>query len=207
LGAYGQTEHLCVAFHRPDDYAFDSVGRPMRGTEVRVADDGELLVRRGALTFSGYWGRPGATREAFTDDGQWLRTGDLARVDARGRLVITGRKKEMIALSTGKKIAPLPIEARLATHPSLAQAVLFGEGRKHAAALLFVRDGATRDDEALAEHVAAVNATLAPHERVRRWSTVGRELTVAAGELTATLKVRRAAVAARYADAVEALFT
>jgi long-chain acyl-CoA synthetase len=205
LGAYGQTEHLCVAFHRPDDYSFDSVGRPMRGTELRVTDDGELLVRRSALTFSGYWGRPAATREAFTDDGAWLRTGDLARVDDRGRLVITGRKKELIALSTGKKVAPLPIEARLAEHPSVAHAVVFGEGRKHAAALLFVRD-ARPVDGALDAHVAAVNATLAPHEQVRRWSAVRGELTEAAGELTATLKVRRAAVAARYAHDVEALF-
>src|SRR5437868_4028046 len=99
LGAYGQTEHLCVAFHRPNDYGFDSVGRPMRGTELRIADDDELLIRRSALTFSGYWRRPDATRDAFTIDGEWLRTGDLGRMDARGRLVITGRKKEMLALS------------------------------------------------------------------------------------------------------------
>lgn len=175
LGAYGQTEHLCVAMHRPDDYAFDSVGRLMPGTDARLADDGELLLRRGALTFSGYWGRPDATREAFTDDGAWLRTGDLARFDAHGRLVITGRKKEMLALSTGKKVAPLPIEARLAALGGVAQAVLVGEGRKHVGALLFVRDGASPPDDALvAAHVAQLNASLAPHEQVRRWVVVPR---------------------------------
>jgi long-chain acyl-CoA synthetase len=208
LGAYGQTEHLCVAFHRPGDYAFDSVGRAMKGTELRIADDGEVLIRRGALTFSGYWGRPGATREAFTDDGLWLRTGDLGRVDARGRLVITGRKKEILALSTGKKVSPLPIEARLAEHPRVAHAVLFGEGCAYVGALLFVPDAA--DDPTivptLVEHVLAVNATLAPHERIRRWHAVPSALTQGEGELTATMKVRRAAVAARHAAAVEELF-
>jgi long-chain acyl-CoA synthetase len=212
LGAYGQTEHLCVAFHRPDDSEFDSVGRPMKGTEIRIADDGEVLLRRGALTFSGYWGRPGASRAAFTEDGEWLLTGDLGRIDARGRLVITGRKKELLALSTGKKVAPLPIEARLAEHAHVAQAVLFGDGRKHVGALLFARDAGVEalDTTALASvaaHVERVNTALAPHEQVRRWRVVPRELTEAAGELTATLKVRRAVVAARYADDVEALFT
>ncbi|AHG91268.1 AMP-dependent synthetase and ligase [Gemmatirosa kalamazoonensis] len=206
LGAYGQTEHLCVAFHRPDDYDFDSVGRPMLGTELRIAADGELLIGRGALTFAGYWGRPEATRDAFTDDGRWLRTGDLARIDERGRLAITGRKKELLALSTGKKVAPLPIEGRLAEHPRVAQAVVFGDGRKHVGALLFLRDGAAADDASLDAHVREVNATLAPHEQVRRWRAVPGELRESAGELTATLKVKRAVVAARHADAVEALF-
>lgn len=207
LGAYGQTEHLCIAFHRPHDYAFDSVGRPMRSTELAFGDDGEILVRRSALTFGGYWGRPDATQEAFTDDGRWLRTGDVGYLDAHGRLVVSGRKKEMIALSTGKKVAPLPIEGRLAEHPSVAQAVVVGEGRKLPAALLFLRDGAAVDEAALDAHVADVNAALAPHEQVRRWLAVPHELTEADGELTPTLKVKRAVIASRYADLLERLFT
>ena len=91
LGAYGQTEHLCVAMHRPDAYDALSVGPPMPGTEVRIADDGELLIRRNALTFAGYHGRPNATRAAFTADGLWHKTGDLAEIGENGRLRITGR--------------------------------------------------------------------------------------------------------------------
>jgi long-chain acyl-CoA synthetase len=206
LGAYGQTEHLCVAFHRPDDYAFDSVGRPMLGTELRIAGDGEILVRRSALTFSGYWNKLIATREAFTDDGAWLRTGDLGLLDGAGRLVVTGRKKEMIALSTSKKVAPLPIEARLTEHPLVAHAVVVGEGRKYVGALLFLHHANGADAAALDAHVADVNATLAPHEQVRRWAVVPHALSEAAGELTPTHKVKRPVVAARYTGILESLF-
>jgi long-chain acyl-CoA synthetase len=206
LGAYGQTEHLCVAFHRPNDYAFDSVGRPMPGTELQIADDGEVLVRRGALTFSGYWNKPAATREAFTEDGAWLRTGDLGSLDAAGRLVITGRKKEILALSTGKKVAPLPIEARLVAHPSVAHAVVVGEGQRFVGALLFLRPDVASDEASLDVHVADLNAALAPHEQVRRWRAVPHELSEAAGELTPTLKAKRAVIAARYADLIESLY-
>lgn len=212
LGAYGQTEHLCISFHHPGEAGFDGVGRPMPGTEVRIASDGEILVRRSALTFAGYHARPDATRDAFTADGQWLRTGDLGTLDARGRLHVTGRKKEVLALSTGKKVAPLPIEARLTAHPLVAHAVVLGEGRRFAAALLFVPPERAADAspavlaEALAPHVATVNAALAPHERVVRHAVVVAALDDASGLLTPTLKVRRAAVAARFAPQVEALF-
>jgi long-chain acyl-CoA synthetase len=207
LGAYGQTEHLCVAMHRPDDYAFDGVGAPMPGTEVRLAADGELLVRRNALTFSGYLNKPEATAAAFTPGGVWLRTGDTAEIDAAGRIRITGRQKEILALSTGKKVAPLPIERRLAEHAAVAHAVVVGDGRRHASALLFVRGDAPAGARAtLGEHVAAVNASLAPHEQVRRWLALDAELTEAGGELTPTLKVRRATVASRFANLIEELY-
>ena len=207
LGAYGQTEHLCVAMHRPDSDTFDGVGHPMPGTEVRVAPDGELLVRRNALTFSGYLNRPDATRAAFTEDGAWLRTGDTAEIDGAGRIRITGRIKEILALSTGKKVTPLPIERRLAEHPRVDRAVVLGEGRKHAVALLFAREGREGSDGGEVDaHVAAVNETLAPHERVRRWALVPAELTEADGTLTPKLEVRRAIVAARYARLIEELY-
>jgi long-chain acyl-CoA synthetase len=208
LGAYGQTEHLCVAFHRPEDYDFDGVGLPMPETTLRIADDGEILVRRGALTFAGYLDRQAETRAAFTDDGAWLRTGDLGTLDARGRLHVTGRVKEMLALSTGKKVAPLPIEARLRAHPAIAQALVAGEGRRFATALLFAPDApdsaATRAE--LATHVESVNADLAPHERVARWALVPEELTEADGALTPTLKLRRAVIEARYHALLEGLY-
>ncbi|GLC27723.1 AMP-dependent synthetase/ligase [Roseisolibacter agri] len=208
LGAYGQTEHLCVAFHRPDAYDFAGVGRPMEGTTLRIAADGEIQVRRNALTFAGYLGRPEATQAAFTADGAWLRTGDLGAIDARGILHVTGRLKEILALSTGKKVAPLPIEARLREHRAVSQALVAGEGRRFATALLFVP---AADDEAevrraLDAHVAQVNDGLAPHERIARWALVPEELTEAGGELTPTLKVRRSVVEAKYHAVLEELY-
>jgi len=226
LGAYGLTEHLCVAFHRPDDYDFEGVGRAMPGTAVTVAADGEILVRRSGLTFSGYHARPDDTAEAFTPDGAWLRTGDLGTIDADGRLHVTGRKKELIALSTGKKVAPAPIEARLAEDPWIAQAMLYGEGRKFVTALVALRrpvveawaraEGLGADFDALVGHPAVrervqtavdrVNAGLSRTEQVRRFALLDRELTLEAGELTPTLKLRRPLLAERYGDRLEALY-
>jgi long-chain acyl-CoA synthetase len=226
LGAYGLTEHLCVAFQRPGRYGFDGVGPTMPGSEVRIAEDGEILVRRSALTFDGYHGKPQATAEAFTADGAWLRTGDLGTLDERGSLRVTGRKKELIALSTGKKIAPAPIEARLMSHPWIGQAVLFGEGRKYVSALLVPRRssleawarvrGADPEDPTLLENaelvaevagaVEAVNALFSAPERVRRFRLLPRELTAEAGELTPTLKIRRHVVNARYGALLESLY-
>ena len=226
LGAYGQTEHLCVAMHRPSRYDTDSVGPTMPGTEVRIAEDGELLVRRGELTFSGYLGKPEATREAFTADGAWLRTGDLATMTADGRLRITGRKKEIIALSNGKKVSPLPIEAALTQDPFIAHAMLYGEGKNFITALLVPSRSMVEKwlhehgsslpyEEALHEPqvvariqraVDAVNARLSRPEQVRRWTLLGHELAAEHDELTPTMKVRRATVTERYRVLLEPLY-
>jgi long-chain acyl-CoA synthetase len=227
LGAYGMTEHLCVAFNRPDRYTLDSAGPPMPGTELRIAADGEVLVRRGPLTFDGYHGRPEATRDAFTPDGAWLLSGDLGELGADGCLRITGRKKELIALSSGKKVAPLPIEQRLVQDPWIGQAMLYGEGRHFVTALFALRRPVVEawarergiDDsfgELLAHpEVAArvqaaverVNAALSRPEQVRRWIVLERELSADEDELTPTLKIRRPVVAARYRDRMEALYS
>jgi long-chain acyl-CoA synthetase len=226
LGAYGQTEHLCVAMNRPAAPRFDTVGLPMPGTEVRVADDGELLVRRSALTFSGYWQRDDETRAAFTDDGTWLHTGDRAVVLEDGSLRITGRVKELIALSTGRKIAPLPIEAALTATPYIAHAVCHGEGRKFLVALLSPRramleawaasQGESTPWPALASqpsvralletHVSAVNATLARTDRIVAFAITADEFTQENGLLTPTFKVVRRAADARYAGAFASLY-
>lgn len=226
LGAYGQTEHLCVAMNRTGHVRFDGVGTPMPGTEVRIADDGELLVKRSALTFSGYWHNDAATREAFTDDGQWLRTGDRAALEIDGTLRITGRVKELIALSTGRKIAPLPIEASLVESPYVAHAVCYGEGRKYLTALLsprraMVESWARAHDvdtpwPALAQHpqvhallqdaVSHVNAQLARTDRIQRFAVTATEFTLEGGELTPTLKVLRGVIASRYATTFDALY-
>jgi long-chain acyl-CoA synthetase len=226
LGAYGQTEHLCVAFNRPSHYRHGTVGLPMPGTTIRIAEDGEVLVRRSGLTFSGYHRRPEDTVGAFTDDGIWLRTGDLGTVDGDGFLRITGRKKEILALSNGKKVAPLAIEARLCESPLIAHAMLYGEGRPFLTALLSIRpsmverwrrehgvEGETTDlvrhpafVGAVQEIVDRVNAVVSRPERVRQFVILPHELTLEAGELTPTHKLRRSAVAARYAVLLDALY-
>ena len=224
LGAYGLTEHLCVAFNRPGAYAFDAAGPPMPGTELRIAPDGEILVRRSDLTFAGYHGRPTETEEAFTPDGAWLMTGDLGALGEDGALRVTGRKKELIALSSGKKVAPLPIESALAADGWVQQAMLYGEGRKFLSALVVLRDSAVsawarqtgrdpadpalRADPALLAHVQSavdrVNATLSNPERIRRFAVLERAFD--GDDLTPTLKLRRAAIAERYRERLEALY-
>ena len=226
LGAYGQTEHLCVAMHRPARYNFTTVGLPMPGTELCIADDGEVLVKRGPLTFSGYLGRDEETREAFTADGVWLKTGDLGSVDTDGFLSITGRKKEILVLSTGKKVAPLPIEAALGAGPWIEHAMLCGEGHSYVTALLTVRDAPLRDlakregfpggrGEWLARaevraHVQAqvdgVNAALSTHEQVKKWVLAPESFSVDGGELTPTMKLKRHEVAARFASLLNRLY-
>jgi len=228
LGAYGLTEHLCVAFNRPCRYAFDGVGPAMKGTEIRIAGDGEILVRRGALTFSGYHSRPEESRDAFTPDGEWLLTGDLGSLDSQGILHVTGRKKELIALSTGKKVAPLPIESRLLEDPWISHAMVYGEGRKFLSALICLRkpiveawarqggESAAADFRALlarpdvAARVQAsidrVNANLSRTEQIRRQVLLDHELSLEADELTPTMKLRRTVIEERYRDLLDALY-
>ena len=227
LGAYGLTEHLCAAFHRPDQYDLRSAGPPMPGTEIRIAVDGEILLRHGPLTFAGYHNQPENTLAAFTPDGAWLQTGDLGVLDERGFLRIQGRKKELIALSTGKKIAPLPIEADLIADGWIAQAVLHGEGQKFVAALLTLRQPVVeawareqglilpypllvqhpRVRERVQDAVDRVNAGLSRTEQVRRWTVLDRELSLEQDELTPTLKIRRPVIASRFRDQLDALYS
>jgi len=226
LGAYGQTEHLCIAFNRPEHYRHDAVGVAMPGTSIAIAADGEILVRRGDLTFSGYHRRALESQEAFTDDGFWLRTGDLGETDAEGFLRITGRRKELIALSNGKKVAPLTIEARLAEAPLIAQAMLYGEGRPYLTALLALRrsiverwqrdHGIDGTIETVARHpslveavrvaVEGVNAAVSRPEQVRRFAILPHELSIEDEELTPTLKLRRSVIVARHGHLLDALY-
>jgi long-chain acyl-CoA synthetase len=226
LGAYGQTEHLCAAFNRPEHYRHDAAGTAMPGTTIRIAPDGEVQLRRSALTFSGYHGRPAETRAAFTEDGAWLHTGDLGTLDGDGFLRITGRTKELIALSNGKKVAPLPLEAQLCAGDFIAHALLHGEGRPYLVALLALRwplvlrwareRELPEDREVLATHpalleavqgdVARANALVSRPEQVRRFAILPRDLRVEDDELTPTHKLRRTVVAARHAERLSALY-
>ncbi len=227
VGAYGQTEHLCLAMNTVNDPRATGVGMPMLGTEVRVASDGELLVRRSALTFSGYWRNAAATEAAFTEDGVWLRTGDLVEQDADGFLRIVGRVKELIALSNGRKVAPVPIEAALCATPLIEHAVCFGEGRKYLVALLSLRRDLVQSWAAqelqrpstwpalveapelraqLQAAVDAVNATLARTDRVQAFAVTEQAFTTQSGELTPTSKIIREVIATRYADTLDRLY-
>ncbi len=226
LGAYGQTEHLCIAMNRPSANRLDAVGLPMPGTEVRLAEGGELLVRRSALTFSGYHAKPDATRDAFTPDGEWLRTGDLAEQDADGMLRITGRIKELIALSNGKKVAPLPIEAELAASPLINAALCVGEGHPFLSAILqldrdaiedfshttmaedgqLAAEGSSSLMRALADHVALVNSTRSRPEQIREFVVTTDEWSVENGAFTPTHKIRRAALLERYQPLIAPLY-
>jgi long-chain acyl-CoA synthetase len=212
LGAYGLTEHLCATMNRPHDFALDASGCAMPGSEIQIAPDGEILLRRSAHTFAGYLNNPEATAAAFTPDGVWLRTGDLGALDARGFLRVVGRKKELLALSTGKKVAPLPMEARLRANPWIEQAVVLGEGRKFVSALL-VPSAAALDHtpgragdlhDLLARAIDEVNADLSRPEQIRSFAILPRALTVEAGELTPTLKLRREVIEATYGHLLDA---
>lgn len=225
--AYGLTEHLCAAMHQPNgERPAASVGRAMPGTEMQISESGEILLRKSSLTFSGYYNNPSATRAAFTNDGEWLRTGDLGYIDAAGYLYITGREKDLIALSTGKKVAPLPIEADLASAPLISQAVLLGENQKFVSALIALRPTALRKwarDRGVELHgidvnqhpdvIAAVqreidrvNAGLSRSEQIKRFAVLPEELTVERNELTPTLKVRRKVISERYRGQLESWY-
>jgi long-chain acyl-CoA synthetase len=222
LEGYGMTE-LCsiTAANRPDAWRPGSVGLPGPGIEVRIAADGEVLVR-GPTVMAGYWGQPDATAHAITDG--WMHTGDIGSLDADGYLYITDRKKDLLITSGGRNVAPAPIEHALrAACPLLSAAVVIGDRRPWLVAL-FTLDaellhawadarrlgpGEARLEAARAEIAAAVdavNARLARHEHIRAWAMLDEELSIAAGELTPSLKVRRTVVLQRRAKIIDSLY-
>ncbi|HWG38761.1 MAG TPA: AMP-binding protein, partial [Terriglobales bacterium] len=218
---YGLTETSpVVALNRPGGRRPGSVGRAMPNVEVRFAEDGELLVR-GPSVFGGYWKRPAETAAALREG--WFHTGDIGSRDEDGFLYITDRKKDLIKTSGGKFIAPQPIEAKLKASALVAEAVVLGDGRHYAVALLVPDWGAVAERGAACEdrgaactdaavrrlfqmEVDAVNATLARFETVKRFALLPEAFTVASGELTPTIKVRRRAVEARHRALIEGLY-
>ena len=225
LEGYGLTE-TCGATHvnRPDRYRFGTVGPSLPGVETRLAADGEILLR-GPTLMSRYHGQPEATA-AVIDAAGWLHTGDLGELDD-GFLRITGRKKDLIVTSGGKKVAPQLLEKRLAAEEGIAQAMVYGDGRPFLVALIALdepalmalsqREGlgcrsyadlarSQRIRQLVQEHVDRLNAGLAPFEQVRRFAIPPAPFTHQAGELTATQKIRRRVVAERHAELLESLF-
>ena len=226
LQGYGLTETApIITFNCKDNCKLDTVGRPLPGVEVRIASDGEVLTR-GPNVMKGYWNDAAATAETIRDG--WLHTGDLGELDADGFLRITGRKKDLLVLSNGKKVAPACVEGLLLGDPCIDQAVVCGEGRNILCALLVPawdnvhralrEEGISLEGEAeewaerpevrglLERRVRAALADLSPMEQVKRFLILPQPFSVAADELTVSLKLRRNVVLERYRRQVEELY-
>jgi long-chain acyl-CoA synthetase len=225
LEGYGMTETTAAAtLNTQHGFRFGTVGRPLPGTEVAIAEDGEILMR-GPHLFAGYFRNEEATRETMTEDG-WLRSGDLGSIDEDGFLRITGRKKDLIITSSGKNISAANIEAALREIRWVSEAVVFGDNKPYLVALLTLdpdeapalaeRAGVecdiaamAHDERVLAEvgrEVEQVNANFARIEQVKRFVLAERDLSQEHGELTPTMKVKRGPVYNEYADVFEGLY-
>ncbi len=223
---YGMTESSpVISFNRLENYRFGTVGQPIPGVEVKIASDGEILVR-GPNVMKGYWNDPDATCEAIDAEG-WLHTGDIGTLDEENFLSITDRKKHLFVSSGGKNIAPQPIENIFLQHKLIDQFVLVGDGRMFLTALI-VPDFTALRDVAVELGVTSSSVTelvrherikgyferemnklqkdLASYERVRKFTILDRPFTLEASEITPTLKVRRKYVEERYKDVIDAMY-
>ena len=227
LEGYGLTETTAASnVNTPTATRIGTVGKPLPGTSVRIAEDGEVLLK-GGVVFRGYHGNEAATREAFTSDG-WFRTGDLGELDDEGFLRITGRSKEILVTAAGKNVAPAALEDRLRAHPLISQSVVVGDGRPYVACLVTLDEEAlpgwleargraaqppaelVEDPEILAAVQAAVddaNASVSRAEAIKRFRILPVDFSQEGGELTPTLKLKRSRVLDRYAGEVEALYS
>ncbi|MGH3319302.1 MAG: AMP-dependent synthetase/ligase [Streptosporangiaceae bacterium] len=226
LEGYGLTETSpATNVNVPGALKIGTVGRPFPGTTIRIADDGEILVK-GEQVFRGYWRNPQATAEILDPDG-WLRTGDIGELDGEGFLRITGRKKELIVTASGKNVAPAVLEDGVRAHPLVSQCLVVGDQRPYVAALV------TLDAEALAgwqkqhgkqedparlrddpdivseiqDAVDDANKAVSRAESIRRFRILAGDFTEESGHLTPTLKVKRHVVLRDYADEVEAVYS
>jgi len=199
---YGLSETSpIITMNTPKAYRLGTVGRPIQGLEVRIAEDGEILVK-GPSIMKGYWNRVEETAAAL--EGGWFHTGDIGEIDAEGFLRITDRKKDLIVTSGGKKIAPQPIQNALKKSPRILEAIVVGDGRKYATALIVPANGAAQ--EAIAADVDAVNKELASYETIKRFELIANDLTVENGSLSQKLEVKRKVVSDRYRDLIEKMY-
>ena len=225
LPGYGLTETAPVLTGNTlEDYRFGSAGQAVPGVELKIAPDGEILAR-GPNVMQGYYKREEETREVM--EGGWLHTGDIGRLDPDGFLFITDRKKDLIVTAGGKNVAPQPIESVLGLNPYIAGAVVVGEGRRFISALvvpdfekleayarannILFRDRAelcSRPDivDFMLAEVNRSTPDLASYERVKKIALLDRDFDIASGEITPTLKVRRAIVEAKYKGLIDSLY-
>jgi len=221
---YGLTEGGVVCLNPLDNPKPGSIGKVLQGVEVRIAEDGELLVRSPCL-FSRYYKDPEATAEVLRAG--WLHTGDIASIDADGYVFITGRKKELIVNSNGKKIYPSRVENLFKFEPLISQVILVGDRLPYLTALFTINTGIAEMLDGMKEYrglsaaamseappvrkeisriVHRVNQQLAPFEQVRKFRVITREFSIEEGELTATMKVRRMRVLENFRDHIEELY-
>lgn len=223
---YGMTENTAVCTHTPpDDVRIGKVGRAHDGVDIRIAADGEILMR-GPAIFMGYFNNEKATRDAIDEEG-WLHTGDVGELDGDGYLTITDRKKDILITSGGKNISPSWIENKLKVSPYVRESIVIGDRRKYVTALIGIEldtvgDWATRKGvpfttyqdlsekvevrSLIEEWVEEVNRSLANVEQVKRFALLPKELDHEDGQLTATQKVRRRAITAEFSDMIEGLY-
>jgi long-chain acyl-CoA synthetase len=207
---YGLTETASsLSVNDPDDYRFGTVGRAVDGCDVRLAEDGEILVRSDTV-FAGYYKDPDATAAAFTDDG-WFRTGDVGEIDDDGFVKITDRKKDLIITAGGKNIAPQNLENALKSSRFVSQALVVGDRRPYVAALLTLDwdevNSAGRDAQHLMQElVDEVNRDRVRVERIKRFVILPRDFSQDEGEITPTLKLRRRVVQEHFRDEIENLY-
>ncbi len=222
---YGLTETSpVIALNNPEHHRLGTVGPILSNLEVKIAHDGEILVR-GPSVFKGYWNMPAETAQAFEDD--WFKTGDIGNLDAEGYLSITDRKKDLIKTSGGKFIAPQPIEGSLKVDPLVAEAAIVGEKRRFPAVMILPnfalleewarknnvqfdgRDhlcGDPRVVELYTQIVEKVNGNLAQYEKMKKLLILPIELSVAEGTMTASMKLRRRQLEAKFRDRIEAMY-
>ena len=228
LEGYGLTETTAAAtVNRPDRNKIGTVGLPLPGVGIKIADDGEILIS-GKNVFPGYWHNEAATKEAFAEDG-WLATGDVGELDEEGFLKITGRKKEMIVTAGGKNVAPAVLEDRLRSHALISQCMVVGDGKPFVAALITLdpealgpwkeRHGkpadatiaSLRDDpELVADVQAAVddaNLAVSRAESIRKFRILDVDFTQEAGQLTVKLGIRRSVLLKDFAADIDALYS
>jgi long-chain acyl-CoA synthetase len=224
LEGYGMTETSTAAtISTPSDFKFGTVGRPFPGCEVKIADDGEVLIK-GPNIFQGYYKNEEATSETIVDG--WLHTGDIGEIDSDGYLSITGRKKDIIITAGGKNITPANLEAEIKQHPLVSQCVVVGDRRPYLVALVtldpeaaaaYAAENDLPDDPAalaanadvhasIMAHVEQVNARFARVEQVKKIEILPQDLSQETGELTPTMKVKRNVVAEKYEEQIEALY-
>ncbi len=223
MEGYGMTETASVAsVNTPDAFRLGSVGRPLPGVHVRIADDDEILIE-GPNIFKGYHRDAQATRETLVDG--WLHTGDLGRLDEDGFLFITGRQKDIIITAGGKNITPANVEHRLRNNRWISHAVVIGDSRPYLVALItvdpeeapaFAREHNLKPDELhrseamRAEIQTAIdeaNSHYAPVEQIKRFEILANDFSQPTGELTPTLKVKRSIVQQKYAETIEAIYS
>jgi long-chain acyl-CoA synthetase len=224
---YGLTETTAGAtLNITGNIAIGSVGRPIPGTTIKIAEDGEVLIK-GPIVMRGYWQNDQANSEVFEGD-RWFRSGDLGRLDENGFLYIVGRKKELIVTAGGKNVAPAVLEDRLRSHPLVSQCMVVGDNKPFIAALVTIdpemikgwiatnkKDGASidvlrNDPDLIAVIQTAVdeaNKAVSKAESIRKFSILAEDFTIAGGQLTAKLSVKRHVVAQQYAAEIDALYT